>query len=45
MAVCDVDRKHLESAVALGQKKFGETLGESNYEQHKGFFRKFKKKD
>ena len=26
-------------------KKFGETLGESNYEQHKGFFRKFKKKD
>ena len=26
VAVCDVDRKHLESAVALGQKKFGETL-------------------
>ena len=26
VAVCDVDRNHLESAVALGQKKFGETL-------------------
>lgn len=26
VAVCDVDRKHLEGAVALGQKKFDETL-------------------
>ena len=26
-------------------KKFGDTLGESNYEERKGFFHKFKKKD
>ncbi len=26
-------------------KKFGETLGENNYEERKGFFKKFKKKD
>ena len=26
VAVCDVDRKHLESAVALGRKKFDKTL-------------------
>jgi molecular chaperone DnaJ len=26
-------------------KKFGESLGENNYEEHKGFFKKFKKKD
>ena len=26
VAVCDVDRKHLESAIALGRKKFDKTL-------------------
>ena len=34
VAVCDVDRKHLESAIALGRKKFDKTL-ESYHDYHR----------
>ena len=37
--------RNLTSEQREALKKFGETLGENNYEERKGFFKKFKKKD